>query len=339
MATRNYSMTQAARESRRRNARNSTGPRTAEGKRRAAQNGFHSAALRPARAPAPGPSLPGGAEKLTRELAQAFQPANSAERLLVEELAALHFRKRGNQEAQTGLIQKNWCKLARERAERQREMTLEGSDYPAPMAVAAGYFTMEDCPAKFRQLSRLLNVMKQDVELWNFSREGEKLLRALYGPCPSMRGGGILGSYRTLLESGYAPRPAAPAGPTPVSTDGGSAPVPAVQESEESQSARLDRLSLEATREELLRALEEEKSLLAAKFQAYLDEHFPSPDAMQRAAFVPVDEAWGTLIHQDQSLDRQIESKTRLLLFMQWVRRKERDRASLYREVGKAKKS
>jgi hypothetical protein len=72
---------------------------------------------------------------------------------------------------------------------------------------------------------------------------------------------------------------------------------------DESEGARLKRLS-------------EEKSLLAAKYTAYIEEHFPTPLAVQRAALVPTDAAWPQLAQQDQVLDRQSESKTPLLLFM-----------------------
>lgn len=346
MANRHYDLTPAAREARRRNGQKSTGPRTEQGKRRAAQNGRRGGAPHIVRSPAPAPSLTGRAEKLTQELAGAFEPANSAEHLLVEELARLHFRKRGNQEAQTGLIQKNWCKLARERAEHQRQLAMESSDYPYRLAAAAGFLTMEDCPAKFRQLSRMLNVVKDDVEQGNFSRDVEEVLRTVYGPGPTMRGARVLGNYRRLLESGYAPRTAepeagapSPVAPGPEATDASFVPVPAASESEEARAARQDRASLEASRADLLQALQEEKSVLAAQYGTYLDEHVPSPEALQRAALVPADDAWRALIHQDQALDRQIESKTRLLMFMQWVRRSNEQRsAALYRSRGKAKK-
>lgn len=338
MAVRTYQMTPAAHEARRRNAQKSTGPRTAEGKRRVAENGHCAATPRPEQRVLPIPNLTGASEKLAVELAEAFEPANVAERLLVEELARLHARKRSNQEAQTGLILKSWGKLARERAEHQLELTLEHSDHPAPLAVAAGYITMEDSPAKFRQLSRMLTLLKEDVGVGNFSRGGEMLLKAIYGPCPSMRGAGILGNYQTLLESGSAQQPiASGAGPAFEAAEARSVPAPPPEDSEEVPATHRHGSDLEGVREALLRALQEEKSLLAAKYVAFLDEHIPSPETLERAAFVPADEAWRTLIHQDQSLDRQIERKTRLLLFMQWVRRREIKRTRLYRGRGKAK--
>jgi len=340
-----FQITPARLQARRRNSQKSTGPRTEEGKRRSAENGRRTAAPRLWRSPAPRPDRQAGltdsAEQLTYELAEAFEPADAAERLLVEELARLHARKRANQEAQTGLIQRNWQRLTRERAEHQRALTIESGDYPARLAVAAGYLTMEDCPAKFRQLSRLLNVVKDDVQMGNFSRDVEEVLKTLYGPGPSMRGASILGSYATLLESGHRLRPTAlEAASPPKPVDAGSIPAPATDQSEEARAALRERDSLESTRAELVRAIEEEKMLLASKYQAYIDEHIPSPDALQRAALVPADDAWRSLIQQDQALDRQIENKTRLLLFMKWARRSREKRSGpLYKGGGKANKA
>ena len=308
-----FQMTPARREANRRNAQLSTGPRTQEGKRRVAASRRLAA-----------PNLIHPAKRLQRELAEAFQPADAAERLLVEELARLHARKRANQEAQSGLIWKTWEKLARQRAEHQLELTFEHSDHPAPLAVAAGYITMEDSPAKFRQLSRMLSALRDNVRVGNISPEGAELLKTIYGPCPSMRGAGILGNYRMLLERGYTPQALAPEPATAEPKDGASAAGPPAEEPEEARAARLDRLHLESVREALLRALEEEKSILGAKYVEFLKEHVPPLDTLKRAALVPADQAWHSLLQQDQALDRQIESKTRLLLFEQWARRRSR---------------
>jgi hypothetical protein len=330
-------MTLQALEARRRNAQKSTGPRSAEGKRRVAQN-------LPGRQGLPAsPVLAQDSQALLTELLEAFEPANPAERLLVGELVQLHWRKQCNREAQEGLIEKQLANLRRERSKHQRELTLESSDSPYRIAAAAGFFQMEDCPAKFRELSRLLNVLKDDIELGNFSDEGAELLRIIYGPSPSMRGARVLGNYKRLLASGLRPPPAepqaCPPAPQPDGADTGLTAAPTEDNSDAARAARLDRLSLESTRVGLLRAIQEEKSLLAAKYQSYLDEHIPSPAALERAALVPSEDAWYPLLRQDQALDRQIESKTRLLLFMQWVRRSTHSGTkALYRGHAKAKK-
>ncbi len=332
-----YSMTPKALEARRQNARHSTGPRTPRGRRWS---------FAKTRSGGPGntafPALNQESEKLLAGLVEAFEPADPAERLLVEELARLHDAKRRNQEAQEGLIGRTLAKLRRERAEHQREVTLENTDYPYRVAAAAGYFHMDDCPAKFREIARLLNVVKMDVEVGNFSPDAAELLKMLYGPSPSMRGARVLGAYQQLLESEGRLAPVWEQGADAVSNShpretcpprkrGSGGPVDSRlrgndanggRANDESEAARLKRLSVEATRSSLLRALEEEKSLLAAKYTAYIEEHIPTPLALQRAALVPSDAAWPQLAQQDQVLDRQIENKTRLLLFMQWVRRR-----------------
>lgn len=183
---------------------------------------------------------------------------------------------------------------------------------------------MDDSPAKFRQISRMLSVLRDSVNVGNISPEGEELIKTIYGPCPSMRGAGILGNYQLLIERDYSPPVPAPEHSTAAAPDGVSNVDPPVVESEEARAARLDRQHLESVREALLRALEEEKSILGAKYVAFLAEHVPPTEVLKRAALVPADEAWPSLLQQDQALDRQIEGKTRLLLFMQWARRRSR---------------
>jgi hypothetical protein len=343
-----YAMTPKALEARRRNARHSTGPRTSKGKRRSAANSL------PARAADAGsPALGQKSPELLAALVKAFEPADPAERLLVEELARLHDAKRHNQEAQEGVIRRNLTKLRRQRGDHQRQLTLESSDHPYAMVAAAGFFQMDDCPAKFRVISRLLNTVKDDVELGNFSVEVEELLRMIYGPGPSMRGAMVVGSYNRLLESQFSLGPVRrgteTTGTPPDSPDagpadsrfrgndheegedtapgghprarGGPAAAPDAREADHT------RASLEASRAQLLRAIDEEKSLLTAKFEAYLEEYIPSPEDLERAALIPTEQVWRVLSQQDQALDRQIENKTRLLLFMQWVRRSKEARA------------
>jgi hypothetical protein len=307
-------MTLKALEARRSSARKSTGPRSAEGLRRVTRNLPGGPGIVTGRGPGGSPET----ETLLAGLTEAFDPANPAERLLVEELARLQRRKQRNQEAQEGLIQKNLGRLRRERSERQRQLTLESSDYPARSAAAAGLLYMEDCPAKFRELARLLNVVKNDFELGNLSAEVEELLKSIYGPNPTMRGARVLGTYQSLLASGFKARKDDP------------------QTGDAAAGGGKHAASLAATRAQLLGALEEEKSLLAAKYESYLEEQILTPTAIERAALVPEDDLWRCLIFQEQALDRQIESKTRLLLFMQWVRRSNQHRAEAS-YIGRAK--
>ncbi|MGA2630833.1 MAG: hypothetical protein ABSG54_11540 [Terriglobia bacterium] len=314
---RRIAMTPKALEARRLSAQHSTGPRTPQGKRRSAANSH------PGRAADAGSSALGQkSPELLAGLVKAFEPADPAERLLVEELARLHEAKRHNQEAQEGVIRRSLTKLRRQRGDHQRELTLESSDHPYAMVAAAGFFQMNDCPAKFRVISRLLNTVRDDVELGNFSVEVEELLRMIYGPGPSMRGAMVVGSYNRLLESAFS------LGPVRRRTETTDAPLESPDAAApDAREADHTRASLEASRAQLLRAIDEEKSLLTAKFEAYLEEYIPSPEDLERAALIPTDQVWRVLSQQDQALDRQIENKTRLLLFVQWVRRSREARA------------
>jgi hypothetical protein len=332
-------MTPQALEARRLNARRSTGPRTEQGKRHSARNlprgrGFLAWPRRSA-----SPPVARESETLLVGLLEAFKPANPAERVLVEELARLHRRKERNQEAQDGLIQAKLRALRRERSKHQQALTLESPNAPYRLAAVAGWFEMADSPAKFREVSRLLNVLKEDIELGNFSAEGAGVLETIYGPDPSIRGARVLADYKRLLASSFR-RPAGEAeqGSGSLGAEGGDLSPSAASPTQNTGARREpsgDSLHLELTQGELVRAISEEQSLLAAKHRAYIEEHIPSTLALRRAALIPEGEGWHPLLQQDQVLDRQIERKTRLLLFMQWVRRQRR---RLYRHAPKARK-
>lgn len=68
-------------------------------------------------------------------------------------------------------------------------------------------------------------------------------------------------------------------------------------------------------------ALLEERKDLNEKYQAYLHEHIQSTRTLQASALTPSQAEWRTLIRQEQSLDQELERKTRLLSFMQWAER------------------
>jgi len=300
----------------RRNALESTGPRTPEGKRRSAANARRRGAA-PDRLLSPSPAFNengGELRRMVAQLSQAYQPANAAERLLVEDLAMLRLRQRRNQSAQDGLILKNLARLERRRDERRQEAVMESPEYPFRAAQLAGLINTEDSPAKYKGVGRLLRIMIDDVELGNFSEEGKQILQRIYGPLPTMRGARVLGNYIGLLEAEFRP----------VSET--AKPAPAEEDDQTTVTRRVSS-PLQLAYEDLLRALEEEKDLLGGKYQRFLAEHIPSDAALSEAALVPTDKDWQGLARQEALLETQIEKKTRLLLFTQWVRRSNEARA------------
>ena len=314
-------------EARRRNAQKSTGPRTQRGKRRAALNASKG------RAPRSGPpptmlalgENPSQYERLLRELVQAHQPANSAERLLVEDIALLRLRKQRNQRAQNGLILKNLEKLAHERYARQEEISHESSGFSYEQAEETGLLNIEDSPAKFKEVARLLDLLIAAVDRGEFTEDGSEMLQMLFGPNPSMRGARILGFYSHLESRGGVPASPEEEGNSPTcegAETGANLTLTLARASEGEPDAADEEKGLdESIYNDLCLALLEERLLTGEKYQRYLAEHIPSIPALRAAALAPSEEEYRGLIRQEQFLDQQIERKTKLLLFMQWVAR------------------
>lgn len=326
-------LTSKALAARRRNARKSTGPRTERGKRRSALNAFKGGVIRtlPLRTMLALGEKPQDYQRLLEGLLEAYQPANPAERMLVEDIALLHLRKQRNQQAQDGLILKNLGKLVRERAQRQQEITYELSNFSDQRAEEIGLVNIEDSPAKFKEVVRLLDLVQREVDQGQFTPEGRELLARMFGPDPSMRAARIVGSYSHLLSCGAAFRASPDAdenvnGSSSAPAKGGAnlpAALPAAAEDVEEQADAADEEQIlnESIYEDLRSALLEERLLTGERYQHYLEARMESLPAVRAAALAPSDFEWRMLIRQEEMIDKQVERKTRLLLFTQWVRR------------------
>jgi len=279
---------------RRANARHSTGPRTERGKRRAAQNGLrHGLFMRsPWRSMLALDEDPRDFRRLLDALLAAHRPADPAQRLLVEDIALLRWRKQRNQRAQEGLVLQGLDKLKRARLQHERQVTQDTIDFPAKEALENGLLNVKDSPAKFKELWRLLKLVQEEVGRREFSEAGHDLLLSIYGPHPSLRGIQILAFHKRLLTPGYS------------------------GEEEPDDDASDDSIY-----RDLCLALLEERKDLGEKYEAYLHEHIQTTRTLQASALTPSQSEWRTLLRQEQSLDQEIEHKIRLLAFMQWAER------------------
>ena len=294
---------------RRANARHSTGPRTQRGKRRVALNAFKGGAARgwPLRSMLALDEDPRDYRRLLEELLAAHRPADPAQRLLVEDIAQLRWRKQRNQRAQEGLVLQGLDKLKRARLQHERQVTQDTIDFPAKEALENGLLNVKDSPAKFKELWRLLKLVQEEVGRREFSEAGHDLLLSIYGPHPSLRGIQILAFHKRLLTPGYS------------------------GEEEPDDDASDDSIY-----RDLCLALLEERKDLGEKYEAYLHEHIQTTRTLQASALTPSQSEWRTLIRQEQSLDQEIERKTRLLSFMQWTDRMAQGRRPSYK-YGKKK--
>ncbi len=339
-------------EARRRNARKSTGPRTQRGIRRAALNSLRHGwfAQPPWRSMLALDEEPGDYRRLLEELLAAHRPANPAQRLLVEDIALLRWRKQRNQRAQEGLVLQSLEKLKQVRLQHERQVTQDTIDFPAQEALENGLLSVKDSPAKFKEVWRLLKLVQEGVDRREFSEEGQRLLLEIYGPHPSWRGVQILAFYGRLLTSGCPgePEPAPDAGVEPSTSPAADPDAPGADL--ETPAAEADIAGAgaseaddEAARDEdiysdLCLALLEERQDLTEKYEAYLHEHIQNTRALQASALTPSQTDWRALIRQEQSLDQQIERTTRLLSFLQWAERVAERRLPSYKYGAKKTK-
>ena len=326
-------LTPRALEARRQNARKSTGPRTEAGKERAKQNArqFDDWAHSPLRTMLALEEDPREYQNLLAQLVAGHRPANSAQRLLVEDIALLRWRKLRNQRAQEGLILKNLERLERERLQRASEIAQESSDFPQKQALEIGLIHIQDSPAKFKELARLLDIFLETVPQREFSQEGYDLLVNLYGPQPSIRGARILTEYQHFLSSDATEtlpeETSSDEGGGAYTDDEGDSPEPEANPSSEpdEEAGFHERFFLD-----LQLDLMEERRDVNEKYLTYLQQHVQSAPAVRDEALAPIPKEWPMLLRQEQLLDQQIERKSKLLLYMQWAQRVAKRKAPSY---------
>jgi hypothetical protein len=268
-------------ESRRRNAKKSTGPRTEAGKRRAALN-----ALKYGRYAGPHTleesmllmgEDPREFHAFRESLIASRQPADAVECMLVEDIAQLAWKKRRLNRAQQGLQLRSLEVLELERHRQVLEVGRESADVSQQEVLKSGLRRVTKSPARFGEILSQLETLTALVARRDFSQDIDPVILMLYGETPTLRGAQIANSYRQLGES---------------------------DEETEEQSA------LEAS---LKVAIEEETRDVMEEYTLFLQEHVHVSPALRDSALAPVHPQWTSIVRQEYTLDRLIERKLKLL--------------------------
>jgi len=204
------------------------------------------------------------------------------------------------------------------------EITQESSSFSHKQADEIGLANIDDSPAKFKELTRLLDMVSQEVDRGEFSAEGGKLLFKIFGPNPSMRAARIIGFYGHCRdrEAAYRAPDSGEGNGSACEPADSEADLPAAYQSGNGDTVDDEQILNQSMYDDLRAALLEERLLTGRKYERYLDERVRSLPAVRAEALAPSESEWRMPIRQEQLLDQQIERKTRLLLFMQWVRQK-----------------
>ena len=294
MASQTENLTAAQLEARKENARKSTGPRTAEGKRRSSQNarkhGLYSNANFFWDAAIALGEDPRDFERLLKGLVLARQPADTLEMVLVEDIALLVWKKARLDRAEAAV---QVCNLQKHDLDRRKQFVQVGRDISDTLQSEVrekGLRTRLDAPGKFEQILSILDILVEMVEKNDFSSNMKEFLRGVYGEEPTLRGAGLYNNYFKLSEM-----------------KAGS------QEFEDAKTLMRARLA-------------EEISDVAQEYELFLHEHVENTRAARMAATAPSHAQWAAIIRQQNALHRQLQQKIRLLQEIQEKRKREEER-------------
>lgn len=142
-----------------------------------------------------------GFKRLRQGLIEAFQPSDSFERGLVEEMAELRWRRQRLVRAQQGLMVERQRSME---SDRQRRRNLEGKGAAGGaeklLMATEGVASLPDSTYKFGLLLGFLRDVRARVELNGFDEEALKSLRFVYGPHPGFWADALIAECEDQVE-------------------------------------------------------------------------------------------------------------------------------------------
>ena len=294
METKNLS--QAQLEARRANARKSTGPRTRRGKRHSRRNSRKHGLYSDVRyfywdAAMELGEDPREFQRLHAGLLEDRKPQGTLEAVLVEDIAVLIWKKARLERAESAV---QVCNVRRHDLERRKQYIQVGRDVTTVSqseVLETGLRVFLDAPGTFEKVLAMLGVLEEMTERNEFTVEMRRLLDALYGKQPTLRGAGLINDFRQFEKL----KPEDPEDPE-------------FQDAKKMFKLRLG----------------EETSDVLGEYEIFLYEHVENSRAARIAATAPSHAQWAETIRQQNALHRQLERKIRLLDEMQERRKKSR---------------
>jgi hypothetical protein len=283
------SLTPRELESRRSNAKKSTGPRTEGGKRRAALNalkyGYYTGQHSLEQSMLMLGEDPHEFHDFRDSLIASRQPADAVEQMLVEDVAMLAWKKRRLNRAQQGLQLRNLELLELDRHRKALEVGRDSADVSQEDVLKSGLRRLPKSPAKFGEILSHLDTVAALVARGDFSQDIEPAIAMLYGETPTLRGAQIANLYEELGREG-------------VRTE--------------------EQKVMAAT---LKMAIEEETRDVIEEYALFIQEHVDVSPALRDSALAPVHPQWISIVRQEYTLDRLIERKLKLLNQIQRARK------------------
>jgi len=319
----------------RKNAGESTGPRTEAGKRNVAGNAlkhglYAQMFLESMKALGEDPEA---FEELHQGLRESIRPQSLLEEELVADLAKLWWKKARAERAQAAFLASELEGFERSRALRHHELNQE--PYSEEEIWEQGPRRSRNSVAKYHQILGPLQLVLRGVEKRAWTNEARQALRMIYGRNPTWRGALIIDMYDQLYEAatreataGRADSVDGPGKPEDAGRASAGDPGPrgaaeAPERAGQTEVAsrpdgcrpsigKCDPQSLYAALKQFLR---EEIQDVRDEYQLFRDEHVTISPAMRLAQLAPGGGGrWTLILRQEASLARQIDRKLRLLM-------------------------
>ena len=284
------------------------------------------------------------------DLIDDWQPAGTTEMMLVEDLTVLEWERRKIDRAQEGLLVQRITREEHKRARHAHQLE-DGSTAAISRDEVAvlGLRNSPDCPAKFREMLKILGGLMESVKDRDFSNSADDIFKQLYGKNPHWRATQI-SSYFAAFVNGLVEVPEAPdpeddptqedpdETPAPVLTrDDGDDPLPPAAEGEpvaddgeskeDNEEAESEISEAEDHFRELYSLLLEEYNSVAEDYQDFMRDHIGISRPLRDSLLAFTGRKSAQMIRHRNSVDRHIERKMKLLMALQKERRAREARA------------
>ncbi|MGH9431610.1 MAG: hypothetical protein ACRD3T_08710 [Terriglobia bacterium] len=289
-------------QSRRSRANSATGPKTEAGKARVTRNLPKRVRSKPEVAPY-APSLlasmlelgedPEALARIRQGLIDSFHPNTPAEAMLVDDITSLRWDRHRLERAQAALLARRVQELEIKRQKESLQVSQKITDQIPVKQLRLGMMWAGDSATKFQKLLKWLEELKLMLETGH-PQAAPPLIEWIYGGIPTLRAVAIQSGFEALAEAKAAKTP---------KTEG--------SDMDEASHPAEDPFQTALGRELLA-----EICNITQQYQLFIREHVEITPTMREECLAPTaEQRW--LMRQMNSIDRQIERKTRLLLEVQ----------------------
>jgi len=252
-------------------------------------------------------------EALKQELHDSFGPGDAFLDKQVDDLARLYWRRDRLERSQTGLMRR--ALLAVEEQEHRRRKEIEGASFEVGQAINITLEEPSDPAARLRLLLSFLGVIRVQVHARSFLAWQAAALQGSYGKKGGWRAA-RLGHLLSLFAEAAVGTPLE-AAQAEDEDDVGASLVGAEADGEGGHKAcpyAATEPADELRYNELVLLLEEERASLEEEFE-YEEKLSEERAAIERdACLAPAGEEWKLMLRREETLDRSIDRKIKLLL-------------------------